>query len=137
MTYTVVALHRGSRTWATHLFGATRATLRARRLGSVPVRFTDLIPATIDGPIAAVYLASKRAARDPSLASDVEALEALGAPVVPVTREGQTFSSTWILRIYPVRETTEESRAQLRVVWAAKTANSSGLQVACANPLLG
>ena len=70
-----------------------RATLRARRLG-VSVIFTDLVPvAPIEGPIAALYLASTRAAVDPSVSSQTDALAEAGVAVVPVIRDGQSFAA--------------------------------------------
>lgn len=92
MSYTLVALHQGSEAWARQVFGGVRARLRSGHLGSVVVRYTTHAPAAVDGPTAAVYLASRRAAADAVLLAEIKALQALGVVVVPVLRASQSFS---------------------------------------------
>jgi len=90
-SYTVVALHRGSDAWARQVFAAVRARLRSGRLGSADVHYAARAPSTVDGPVAAVCLASRQAAADADLVAEIEALQDLGVVVVPVWR-GRDFS---------------------------------------------
>jgi hypothetical protein len=81
MAYTVVAIHQGSDSWARQVFAAVRARLKSGHLGSTSVRYTAHAPSAVDGPIAAVYLASPRAATDTVLLAEIGALQNLGVVV--------------------------------------------------------
>lgn len=92
MAYTVVALHKGSDSWARQVFSTVRARLKTRHLGSAHVQFSAHPPAVVDGPVAAVYLASPRAVGDAGVLAEIESLQRLGVVVVPVWRPSHEFS---------------------------------------------
>jgi hypothetical protein len=79
MAYTVVAIHQGSDSRARQVFAAFRARLKSGDLGSTSVPYTAHAPAVVDGPIAAVYLAGRRAATDTVLLAWPQDLRRLDA----------------------------------------------------------
>lgn len=92
MPPTVLVLHRGQEVWARQILRSVRKRARLAHLPTASFAGSTRAPSSLTGMVSAVCLATRRAARDPTLATEIATLQANGVVVVPVVRAPDVFS---------------------------------------------
>lgn len=118
----VVVLHQGNDAWSREIETAVRERLRAASFDPRSVRFSSRPPASLDGLLAVVLLATAQAAADRRIIRDLDRVLAADVAVLPVIRRPDSFSDPVLppsLRRVQGLVWDEDSRRVMEFVLAA------------------